>query len=192
MSPDRTGFTLLELLVALAVVLVLAALLLPVLSMARQASRRAQCLSQIRQLGMAFLAYTSDADGFLPHEDNGDSLPPFGCGWFEVLDTACRQCPGIRGQASWRSYKMNSLLEEGSVAFLNLNSVAEPSRTVLAFDGRTENAGVRSLPKGTWEMAAPRHGTGTTVVFCDGHAAWVRARFDASGWDGPNGLEWSP
>jgi len=197
----RRGFTLLELMAAVAIVLVLASLLLPVLSKAREAARRTRCLSQLRQLGLAFTAYAAEFDDLLPHEDNGDTLPPFGCGWQEVLtpylgprsrQADCRQCPSLSVDPSWRSYKMNSLLEEDSVDFLCLTSIPDAARTPLAFDGRVDNAGVRLSPKGDWDSAASRHGSGTSLLFCDGHVAWLPARFDTSGWDGPGAVAWRP
>ena len=197
----RRGFTLLELMAAVAVVLLLLSLLLPTLAKAREAARRTQCKSQLHQLGLAFTTYAADFDDFLPHEDNGDSQPPFGCGWYEVLTPYlgpqgrqgdCRQCPALSVNPSWRSYKMNSLLEEGAADFIPLSGIPDPARTPLAFDGRVDNAGLRTLPKGDWDSAASRHGPGTCLLFCDGHVAWLPARFDGAGWDGPGDVDWRP
>jgi prepilin-type N-terminal cleavage/methylation domain-containing protein len=50
----RRGFTLIELLVVIAIIAVLIALLLPAVQAAREAARRAQCLNNLKQLGLAF------------------------------------------------------------------------------------------------------------------------------------------
>jgi len=61
----RTGFTLVELLVVISIIAVLAGLLLPAISAAREASRRAQCTSNQKQVAFAILMH-NDTKGAIP------------------------------------------------------------------------------------------------------------------------------
>src|SRR5688500_15187382 len=62
----RRAFTLVELLIVLGIVTVLLALLLPVLTRAREQGRRVQCMSNLRQLAHAFVMYGADHNQFFP------------------------------------------------------------------------------------------------------------------------------
>jgi len=65
---------LIELLVVIAIIAILAALLLPALASAREAGRKASCLSNLRQIGIAMHAYAFDNSGRIPY---GPKAPPF-------------------------------------------------------------------------------------------------------------------
>ena len=71
---ETTGFTLVELLVVIAILAVLIALLLPSLSSAKHAGRKAACLSNLRQMGIAIHTYADENDGKIPY---GPKAPPF-------------------------------------------------------------------------------------------------------------------
>jgi prepilin-type N-terminal cleavage/methylation domain-containing protein len=73
-ASSRRGFTLVELLMVLATIAILAALLLPALASAKQAGRKAACLSNLRQVGLAVITYAHDNQGRIPY---GPKAPPF-------------------------------------------------------------------------------------------------------------------
>lgn len=75
----KHAFTLMELLVVLAVMALLAGILLPVLARARESARKATCQSNLKQIGMAFQLYLNDYDAHYPC--NGDPNLWMGRNW---------------------------------------------------------------------------------------------------------------
>ena len=67
-STRSRGFTLIELLVVIAIIAVLIALLLPAVQAAREAARRAQCVNNLKQMGLALANYESANGAFPPGE----------------------------------------------------------------------------------------------------------------------------
>lgn len=120
----RNAFTLIELLVVIAIIAILAAILFPVFSQAREKARQSSCLSNTKQIGLAFLMYTQDYDelfplafgyhpqapqGWLwnfwhavPADWRGDICPPdnFRCGSYQVF-WANAISPYIKNQQLW-------------------------------------------------------------------------------------------
>lgn len=70
------GFTLIELLVAIAIIALLAAILFPVFARARENARRASCMSNQKQIGLALMQYTQDYDERLPFYGSNSSGQP--------------------------------------------------------------------------------------------------------------------
>ncbi|UCH35026.1 MAG: DUF1559 domain-containing protein, partial [Armatimonadota bacterium] len=60
------GFTLIELLVVIAIIAILAAILFPVFARAREAARKATCISNLKQISLAAIMYAQDYDEVLP------------------------------------------------------------------------------------------------------------------------------
>jgi prepilin-type N-terminal cleavage/methylation domain-containing protein/prepilin-type processing-associated H-X9-DG protein len=65
-SAKRRAFTLIELLVVIAIIAILAAILFPVFAQAREKARSASCLSNQKQVGLAFMQYVQDFDETMP------------------------------------------------------------------------------------------------------------------------------
>jgi prepilin-type N-terminal cleavage/methylation domain-containing protein len=68
--PGFLAFTLIELLVVIAIIAILAALLLPALAAAKEKAQGTQCLSNLKQLTLAWLMYPDDYNGWLPPNEN--------------------------------------------------------------------------------------------------------------------------
>lgn len=65
-NQTKFGFTLIELLVVIAIIAILAAILFPVFAAAKSAAKKAACLSNMKQIGMGFVLYTTDTDDRMP------------------------------------------------------------------------------------------------------------------------------
>ena len=104
----RSAFTLVELLVVIAIIGVLAALLLPAVQASREASRRAHCKNNLRQLGVAAIHFSDDFGSFPVarlEPRPGDSAAP--CGGAEP-SWAVRLLPYLERRNSfsqWRLYR---------------------------------------------------------------------------------------
>src|SRR5262245_6958605 len=70
----RRGFTLIELLVVIAIIAILAAILFPVFAQARAKAPQVMCLSNMKQLGLAFMGYVQDYDETYPPVDYDDPV----------------------------------------------------------------------------------------------------------------------
>ncbi|MDT8303690.1 MAG: prepilin-type N-terminal cleavage/methylation domain-containing protein, partial [Sedimentisphaerales bacterium] len=70
------GFTLIELLVVIAIIAVLMAILMPALSRVREQGKRAVCLSHLKQLGLVWIMYADDNDGYIVNGAAGHAGTP--------------------------------------------------------------------------------------------------------------------
>jgi prepilin-type processing-associated H-X9-DG protein/prepilin-type N-terminal cleavage/methylation domain-containing protein len=91
--PDRTGFTLVELLVVIGVIVLLMGIFLAAIAKARQTANSVSCASNLRQWGMATQMYANENNGFLPRRGQGVG-PTFQIArpadWFNALPPILR------------------------------------------------------------------------------------------------------
>jgi prepilin-type processing-associated H-X9-DG protein/prepilin-type N-terminal cleavage/methylation domain-containing protein len=119
-ASENSGFTLVELLVMMAVIAILAALLLPALAAAKSRAKRIECLSNLRQFSIAAQVYTGDNADFYPYAYYFDMAREISYCWdFTTYESSSRvvpgvlwqgqtnpqiqQCPSFTGSADWAS-----------------------------------------------------------------------------------------
>jgi prepilin-type N-terminal cleavage/methylation domain-containing protein/prepilin-type processing-associated H-X9-DG protein len=102
MKSRKTGFTLIELLVVIAIIAILAAMLLPALNRAKLKAVTIQCMSNYKQLGLAWFMYANDNNDKLVTNSDRNNNPVETRNWI---------CPAIGGTAvvlSWTSSPLNT------------------------------------------------------------------------------------
>jgi prepilin-type N-terminal cleavage/methylation domain-containing protein/prepilin-type processing-associated H-X9-DG protein len=194
------AFTLIELLVVIAIIAVLAAMLLPALSRGKESARAIQCLSQMRQLGLAVRLYTDDnaeefprsqhsafANGQIPWERSvAPQLGSTTTTWTNLLN-GVYHCPSDRRTTPW-SYGLSVYYELGPdddytgkpETWRRVTQVPRPASTIL-FAENTSSAD-HIMPH-FWQSAADasdvaqrRHGQRANYIFADGHAQALEFR----------------
>ncbi len=198
MNKNNHAFTLIELLVAIFIIAVVIGLLFPVLSMIREKSKQAVCMSNMGQMFKCFAQYAIENDGYLPLESNSGSCS--GEVWFKAIDryittdvlpvnqtdistkerlSLIKQDPVFvtvtqDKKDNTRTIKMNTQLAQGSMCNRMIDSISFPSKTVLLFDGRINNTSVADNFDGSYGSVAQRHSRGANILFMDGHVERVQ------------------
>jgi prepilin-type processing-associated H-X9-DG protein/prepilin-type N-terminal cleavage/methylation domain-containing protein len=146
-----SAFSLLEMLVTIAIIAVLAALSIPVLGAYRKSAQKTQCIANLKQLSLAFTSYSAENNGLIPGPviQAGDiwliSLPLyFDRTNQDLVDRASPfSCPAARNEYKapnfTPTYSMNgSLMEVGPLGYsqVRLQSFTQPSKTALIMDGQ--------------------------------------------------------
>src|ERR1700741_2886489 len=120
MKRNRRAFTLIELLVVIAIIAVLIALLLPAVQAAREAARRAQCVNNLKQLGLAAQNYISANNVFPPQcsfpSQAGSAL--LGFNWYYAIFPQLEQT-AIFNSVNFSVSPLNAVQYTAAIANVN-------------------------------------------------------------------------
>jgi prepilin-type N-terminal cleavage/methylation domain-containing protein/prepilin-type processing-associated H-X9-DG protein len=97
----KSGFTLIELLVVIAIIAILAAILFPVFAQARDRARSASCISNLKQMGLAWMMYTQDYDELFPNAYPGAN---------SAGDGPLGECQFMMGNSGYTGWIGNSFI----------------------------------------------------------------------------------
>jgi prepilin-type N-terminal cleavage/methylation domain-containing protein/prepilin-type processing-associated H-X9-DG protein len=120
------GFTLIELLVVIAIIAVLIALLLPAVQAAREAARRAQCVNNLKQLGLALHNYES-TNSVLPPQMSLLFSSTGAVAWKSQWGVSSRLMPFIEGSALYSAINYSTKTTDAS----NATAVSQSVKTFL-------------------------------------------------------------
>jgi len=192
------GFTLIELLVVVSVILILAALLLPVVGRAQRAARDVECISNVRQVGLGFRGYLNQYAHIFPPHVGVNWGPPY---WYELVLPFLQVeevygCPlisawewdfdphllGYGYNAYWLGLYWHTDVPPANLTDMGRWSrfwrseieVQQPSVCALVGDTPRKPGGAWSSslwwPNSAQEGVDTRHGGGGIIAFVDGHA----------------------
>ena len=196
----KSGFTLIELLVVIAIIAILAAILFPVFARAREKAKQTQCLSNVKQIGLGLMMYTSDYDDCMPfyysanHKPRPPELPDltaysdYGMFWQDLIYPYTKNlqifiCPSSSGgrgtpKAYIGSYGGNYdhvFSHTSSSKIRNLSQFEHPAETYACVESndyitRHDPGILLSSGSGYWGLVVSRHNDQNNVLFLDGHA----------------------
>ena len=126
---NRKNFTLVELLIVVAIIAILAAMLLPALNKARATARSSQCISNLKQLYLCENNYMSDFNGWLPYCGGGVRLDNYSFGDRTISDTV-----------------------RGPLILMYSGYITQPKTVLcpLAFDTHADTLNPKIKNKGSW------------------------------------------
>jgi prepilin-type N-terminal cleavage/methylation domain-containing protein len=172
---SRRGFTLIELLVVIAIIAVLIALLLPAVQAAREAARRAQCVNNLKQIGLSIMNYESSNGTFPP----GAKATSWGTWYHAIL-------PYIEANAIANSYNyMGSSCSNPALSYSGAQNSTSSNTRIKSFSCPSDQddaplAGVVSMNyaanygntgTGYWQTQATINGV--VVPFLGAPFAWI-------------------
>jgi prepilin-type N-terminal cleavage/methylation domain-containing protein/prepilin-type processing-associated H-X9-DG protein len=198
---DQRGFSLIELLVVIAIIGLLASLLLPAIQYSREAARRTNCKSNLRQIGLAIHMYADSHRGEFPKTNHVGAKRSWVYTLGDFLEDVdvIRVCPsdpqgvhrlGSNGKGT--SYVLNEYIADPvEGAILKLTKLKETSKTLIVFEGAdNRRPTAEHVHASQWyepsniasnhvwaymtsEIKPDRHGSSSNYLYADGHVETI-------------------
>jgi prepilin-type N-terminal cleavage/methylation domain-containing protein/prepilin-type processing-associated H-X9-DG protein len=203
MREGRKGFTLVEVLVGLAIIAIASTMVVVAVDKARESAAQAECVNNLRQWGVALNLYLQDSAGSLPRRGQGvrpvemidrpedwfNCLPPYlGEKPFSELALSSNApkpntksifvCPKAEdlGQPHFLAYGMNMYLSPWNRPEpQNINAVPNPASLAFLADG--PGGWSSTVPSSQMYSVKARHQNRANVVFLDGHVSTFDATY---------------
>ena len=213
-SGDRY-FTLIELLVVIAIIAILAAMLLPALKKAKEMGESANCLNNLKQIGVCIASYINDNDDHFPttYDLTRSSSRYWQARLLEYVDNSSTEytgiflcstspvtggyprylmnydiCPRLRADGTF--YMANNSLPPAEIT----SRITQPSGSLTLVDSKSLTTGIDRItytdPGGSSAFVGYHHRNGANLLMVDGHGEWRPAPTPGAyldiEWQGPS------
>ena len=185
---NRNVFTLIELLIVIAMIAFMAGILLPALSKARDRAKQVKCAAQLKEINLCFQMYASDNNEFFPtlHIKDGTT---YGIRWPHLVLSDKKNlasCPSHQYRMLWdqgkTSYGVNAFMIPTN-GTRKVSGIKRASEKLLLADianlnyigtdctGTWYSNGTTSFTEGIFY---PRHDNGLNIGWVDGHVSYFK------------------